>query len=371
MAQQLLDRAQIRSALQQMGRVGVPERVRVHRALGRGVARPHPQSAPHVGRREPPAGLREEQRRLVGGALQRGPAALEVARDGAQGGLPGGHVAGLGALAEHPQLLGVELDRRQVQVDQLLGPQPAAVGDLEQRAVAQLQRRGGGDPVQQLATRRRPSACAAGGSGSFGEASRSAGLARSSPCSTSTRKNARADASLRASVRGATPVEDSARRPAAQDRIADVLGPQALGGGPGRQLAGVDAVGVARALGRAAALQLAVEAAQGLAPRLRSGTTLGCDGLVLHRHRHRSGRHPAPAGRGRHRALGRAARRGRGTACTARRDASTMWYAVMRRQERGVFIGTLVLRHIDHHASLLEQGWEEVPVDEIAAFAQA
>jgi hypothetical protein len=48
-------------------------------------------------------------------------------------------------------------------------------------------------------------------------------------------------------------------------------------------------------------------------------------------------------------------------------DASTMWYAVMRKQERGVYIGTLVLRHRDHHASLLEQGWEEVAVDEIAA----
>jgi hypothetical protein len=49
------------------------------------------------------------------------------------------------------------------------------------------------------------------------------------------------------------------------------------------------------------------------------------------------------------------------------RDASTMWYAVMRRQEKGVYIGTLVLRHSDHHASLLEQGWEEVAVSEIAA----
>ncbi len=46
-------------------------------------------------------------------------------------------------------------------------------------------------------------------------------------------------------------------------------------------------------------------------------------------------------------------------------DASTMWYAVMRRRERGVFIGTLVLRHQPHHALLLEQGWEEVPVEEI------
>jgi hypothetical protein len=47
------------------------------------------------------------------------------------------------------------------------------------------------------------------------------------------------------------------------------------------------------------------------------------------------------------------------------RDATTMWYAVMRRQERGVFIGTLVLRHTDHHASLLQQGWQEVEVEEI------
>jgi hypothetical protein len=46
-------------------------------------------------------------------------------------------------------------------------------------------------------------------------------------------------------------------------------------------------------------------------------------------------------------------------------DASTMWYAVMRRHERGVFIGTLVLRHSDHHALLLERGWQEVPVEAI------
>jgi hypothetical protein len=46
-------------------------------------------------------------------------------------------------------------------------------------------------------------------------------------------------------------------------------------------------------------------------------------------------------------------------------DASTMWYAVMRRREREIFIGALVLRHQGHHAFLLERGWEEVPVDEI------
>jgi hypothetical protein len=46
-------------------------------------------------------------------------------------------------------------------------------------------------------------------------------------------------------------------------------------------------------------------------------------------------------------------------------DASTMWYAVMRKRERGVFIGTLVLRHSPHHALLSQQGWEDVAVDAI------
>ena len=46
-------------------------------------------------------------------------------------------------------------------------------------------------------------------------------------------------------------------------------------------------------------------------------------------------------------------------------DASTMWYAVMRKRVRGIFIGTLVLRHSPHHALLVAQGWEEVAVDAI------
>jgi hypothetical protein len=47
------------------------------------------------------------------------------------------------------------------------------------------------------------------------------------------------------------------------------------------------------------------------------------------------------------------------------RDASTLWYAVMRKETKGVFIGTLVIRHSDHHASLLQQGWQEVEPSEI------
>ena len=46
-------------------------------------------------------------------------------------------------------------------------------------------------------------------------------------------------------------------------------------------------------------------------------------------------------------------------------DASTMWYAVLRKRERGVFIGTLCFRHTGRQASLLGRGWEEIPVGEI------
>jgi hypothetical protein len=46
-------------------------------------------------------------------------------------------------------------------------------------------------------------------------------------------------------------------------------------------------------------------------------------------------------------------------------DASTMWYSVLRKQERGVFIGTLCIRHTGRQASLEEAGWAEVPVEQI------
>ena len=46
-------------------------------------------------------------------------------------------------------------------------------------------------------------------------------------------------------------------------------------------------------------------------------------------------------------------------------DASTMWYSVLRKRERGIFIGTLCIRHTDRPALLKEQGWEEIPIAEI------
>lgn len=46
-------------------------------------------------------------------------------------------------------------------------------------------------------------------------------------------------------------------------------------------------------------------------------------------------------------------------------DASTMWYAVLRKRVRGVFIGTLCFRHSGRQASLEADGWEEVPIGKI------
>ena len=52
-------------------------------------------------------------------------------------------------------------------------------------------------------------------------------------------------------------------------------------------------------------------------------------------------------------------------------DASTMWYAVLRRRYREVYLGALAMRHTPHHARLLDQGWDEVPVDEIGEGLEA
>ena len=64
--EQLLNRPQVGSALQEMGRKRVPEGVWMDRSLTGGVARPHAEAAADVGRGEPPAGLGEEQRRVAG-----------------------------------------------------------------------------------------------------------------------------------------------------------------------------------------------------------------------------------------------------------------------------------------------------------------
>ena len=55
----------------------------------------------------------------------------------------------LRAFAEHPQLLGVKIERVQVQVDDLLTSKPARIRQLEHGAVAELEWAAGGDAVEQ------------------------------------------------------------------------------------------------------------------------------------------------------------------------------------------------------------------------------
>jgi len=52
------------------------------------------------------------------------------------------------------------------------------------------------------------------------------------------------------------------------------------------------------------------------------------------------------------------------------RDATTLWYAIMRKRERGIFLGTLVMRHSTHHERLLAQGWEEIAPDAVGVHAE-
>jgi hypothetical protein len=48
-------------------------------------------------------------------------------------------------------------------------------------------------------------------------------------------------------------------------------------------------------------------------------------------------------------------------------DASTLWYALLRKHTRGIWLGTLVMRSADHYRKLLDEGWEEVPPEQTGA----
>src|SRR5205809_226766 len=110
---------------------GRPEAIRPATYLTSGeyatTSRSRARSPPDVGGREPAAGLRQEQRGLATAAVEGVARALQVAPERAQGGLPRGHEAGLAALALDAHLLAVEVDRADVERDQLLGAQPGGV----------------------------------------------------------------------------------------------------------------------------------------------------------------------------------------------------------------------------------------------------
>jgi hypothetical protein len=48
-------------------------------------------------------------------------------------------------------------------------------------------------------------------------------------------------------------------------------------------------------------------------------------------------------------------------------DATTLWYALLRKPTRGIWLGALSMRSSDHYQKLLREGWEEVPPQRVGA----
>lgn len=48
-------------------------------------------------------------------------------------------------------------------------------------------------------------------------------------------------------------------------------------------------------------------------------------------------------------------------------DASTLWYALMRKRSHRIWLGALVMRSASHYAKLRAEGWEEVAPDRVGA----
>src|SRR4051812_40408937 len=146
-AQQLLNRAEVGAALEQMGRERVPERVRRHPGRGPDTPGGQPQAAAHVARREAPAALREEQGGLDAlarrGTRQLRPAAVEIGLQRAPAHLAGGEDSRPRALAGNSHLLGVRIEVGRIEIHDLLGARARSVCPLEHGGAAQVERRAG------------------------------------------------------------------------------------------------------------------------------------------------------------------------------------------------------------------------------------
>lgn len=149
----------------------------------------------------------------------------------------------------------------------------------------------------------------------------------------------------------------------------DVLGAQIALRRPAGQRTQIAAVGTARGNRQPAACQVAVEQSQGVRPSdlKRTGRVVVVGVFYIHIHEGAiaTGDQLIDAG-----IIGPGAdpelpwHR-----IAASDDATTLWYAAMKKQEKGIWLGTLTFRHGDHHSLLLDQGWVEVPVDEIGPSA--
>ncbi len=229
-----------------------------------GAARLKLESPPHVGRRQAPAALREKQRPALALVERRTPAG-EVAVERAPGVLARGDDARAAPLALHPHLLGVWVGADRVQVHELLGAQPGRVGQLEHGAIAQVERRGAGDPLEQLHHLGRL------------QHLRQVGVllrARDQVGRVGVDLPALEQVAVEGADRGQLARHGGFRRAAlaqhrgeaAQVAVRELSRPEAAAGGPLAQLGEVDAVGAPRLLPHAARPLPVVERSQGSLP---------------------------------------------------------------------------------------------------------
>src|SRR6185312_5121162 len=127
MAEQLLDRAEIGAALEQVRRERVTEAVRVR------------QQAPKRARVQP-ASSRGEKERILGTSGELGSRLADVAGDDVRGLLSERYDTLLAALAPHVDELLLEVDVREVEVDRLLRAEAGRVDELRQPQVPQRER---------------------------------------------------------------------------------------------------------------------------------------------------------------------------------------------------------------------------------------
>ncbi len=158
MAEQLLDRAQIRTAIQEVGREAVAQGMGRDPTGHADATHPRAQTPAHIAGAKPPPGAAQEQGSPIVGPVpsvrqrltidprstwlrlgEGGTSALQVMTQGPQCDLSRGHEAGLRTLSLDPQLLGFVIHVLHVQGHDLLSAQPACVGELEQSTIAYVQ----------------------------------------------------------------------------------------------------------------------------------------------------------------------------------------------------------------------------------------
>ena len=137
MPEELLDDAEVGAALEEMRRERVPQAVRVTEEAADGA-------------RVEAASPDREEDGVVRSDGEGGPAGLEVARDVQRGLLAQRDDALLAALSSHVDELAVEVDVSEVERDRLGTSQPGGVEELEERTVAERERRVAFDDLEDL-----------------------------------------------------------------------------------------------------------------------------------------------------------------------------------------------------------------------------